>query len=69
MEELKTEVTTNYSRYLLPALCFVVGILIGFLLAPVKSGRVTLFSGNTIGSNNGSRNSAADILMGGQKSK
>ncbi len=69
MEEFTTEVRTNHKEYLLPALCFVTGILIGFLLSPVKSGRVTLLSGNTIGSNNGSKNSAADILMGGQKSR
>ena len=68
MEELKAEVKTNYGKYLLPALCFVVGVLIGFLLSPVKSGRVMLFSGNTIGSNNGRKNSAADMLLGGQKS-
>lgn len=69
MEELQTGVTIKYGQFLLPALCFAVGILIGFLLSPVKSGRVTLFSGNTIGSNNGSKNSAEDILVGGQKSK
>lgn len=68
MDEFRTEVKTNYKEYLLPALCLVLGVLIGFLLSPVKSGRVTLLSGNTIGSNNGSKNSAADILMGGQKS-
>ena len=69
MDELKTEVKANYKEYLLPALCLVLGVLISFLLSSVKSCRVTLFSGNTIGSNNGSKNSAADMLLGGQKSK
>ena len=69
MEELRTEGAAKYGQFLLPALCLAVGILIGFLLSPVKSGRVTLLSGNTIGSNNGSKNSAADILVGGQKSR
>lgn len=68
MDELKKEVRTNYKDYLLPALCLVVGILIGFLLSPVKSGRVTLFSGNTIGSNNGSKNSVADMLNSSKNS-
>ena len=68
MEELKTEVKTNYKEYLLPALCLVVGILIGFLLSPVKSGRVTLLSGNTIGSHNGSKNSVADMLNSSKNS-
>ena len=34
MEENKTK----YEAYLLPALCFLVGILIGILLSLVKSG-------------------------------
>ena len=63
MEEIKTK----YEAYLLPALCFVAGILIGFLLSPVKSGKITVLSNNTIGSYNGSGNSAADMLVGGQK--
>ncbi len=46
MEEIKT----NYKEYLLPVLCLVVGILIGFLLSPVKSGRICVLSNNTIGS-------------------
>jgi len=45
----------------------VVGILIGFLLSLVKSGRVTFLSGNTIGSQNGSKNNIDDMLVGGQK--
>ena len=63
MEEIKTK----YGEYLIPALCLVAGILIGFLLSPVKSGKITVFSNNTIGSKNGSKNRAADMLMGGQK--
>lgn len=63
MEEIKTK----YGEYLIPALCLVTGILIGFLLSPVKSGKITVFSNNTIGSKNGSKNRAADMLMGGQK--
>lgn len=65
MEEIKTK----YGAYLLPVLCFVVGILIGFLLSPVKKGRITVLSNNTIGSKNGSKNSAADMMVGAQKSK
>ncbi|MDE6917982.1 MAG: hypothetical protein K2P39_14445 [Lachnospiraceae bacterium] len=64
MEEIKT----NYKEYLLPALCLVVGILIGFLLSPVKSGRVTVLSCNTIGSKNGCKNKAGDLMTGAQKS-
>lgn len=62
------EVKTKYGEYLLPALCLVTGVLIGFLLSPIKSGKIAVLSNNTIGSKNGSRNSAADILMGGRKS-
>lgn len=59
MEEIKMEaVGTKYGAYLLPVLCFVVGVLIGFLLSPVKSGKVTLLSNNTVGSKNGCGNSA-----------
>ena len=63
MEEIKTK----YGAYLVPALCLVTGILIGFLLSPVKNGKITVFSNNMIGSKNGSKNRAADMLMGGQK--
>ena len=66
MEELKTK--ANGKDYLLPALCFVVGILIGFLLSPIKSGHITFMSGNTLGSNNGSKNSVADMLNGSKNS-
>lgn len=68
MEEIK-EVKTKYSEYLLPALCFVTGILIGFLLSPVKSGRITVLSNNTIGSKNGCGNSASENMIGSQKEK
>ena len=54
-------------REFIPALCFVTGMLIGFLLSPVKKGKITLFSNNMIGSKNGSKNSAADMLLGGHK--
>ncbi|MDE6363983.1 MAG: hypothetical protein K2L86_06920 [Lachnospiraceae bacterium] len=65
MEEIKTK----YGAYLLPALCLVVGILIGFLLSPVKSGRVTVLSNNTIGSKNGCGNKAKadDMMLGARK--
>lgn len=65
MEEIKTK----YGRYLLPVLCLVTGILIGFLLSPAKNGRITVLSNNTIGSKNGSKNSAADIMGGSQKTQ
>ena len=68
IEELKTEVKTSYKDYLLPILCLAVGILIGFLLSPIKSGHVTFMSGNTLGSNNGSKNSVADMLNGSKNS-
>ena len=61
MEEIKT----NYKEYLLPALCLVVGILIGFLLSPVKS----VLSNNTIGSKNGCGNKADDMMIGAQKDR
>lgn len=64
MEEIKTK----YGEYLLPLLCLVTGILIGFLLSPVKKGKVTLLSNNTIGSKNGSGNKADDMMVGAQKS-
>lgn len=70
MEEIKVEeIKTKYGVYLLPALCLVVGILIGFLLSPVKSGRVAVLSNNTIGSKNGCRNKAKadDMMIGAQK--
>ena len=38
------EIRTKYGEYLIPALCFVTGMLIGFLLSPVKKGKITLFS-------------------------
>ena len=63
------EVKTKYGAYLLPVLCFVTGVLVGFLLSPVKKGRITVLSNNTIGSKNGSRNSAADMMVGAQKSR
>lgn len=65
MEEIKT----NYKKYLLPALCLVVGILIGFLLSPVKSGRICVLSNNTIGSKNGCGNKADDMMIGARKDK
>ena len=65
MEEIKT----NYKEYLLPALCLVVGILIGFLLSPVKSGRIGVLSNNTIGSKNGCGNKADDMMIGAQKDR
>lgn len=61
------EIRTKYGEYLIPAFCFVTGMLIGFLLSPVKKGKITLFSNNMIGSKNGSKNSAADMLLGGHK--
>lgn len=68
MEEIKEEVfRTKYGVYLLPALCFVVGILIGFLLSPVKSGKISVLANNTIGSGNGCGNKAEDMMIGAQK--
>lgn len=70
MEEIKVEeIRTKYGVYLLPALCLVVGILIGFLLSPVKSGRVAVLRNNTIGSKNGCGNKAKadDMMIGAQK--
>lgn len=64
MEKIKTK----YGEYLLPFLCLVTGILIGFLLSPVKKGKLTFFSNNTIGSKNGCGNSAEDMMIGAQKS-
>lgn len=64
MEEIKTK----YSEYLVPVLCLVVGILIGFILSPVKSGKITFFSNNTIASKNGCGNSASDNELGYKKS-
>lgn len=55
MEEIVKELnekTENYAAYLLPALCFVLGVLVGFVLSPIKSGKVSIFSGNSIGSGN-----------------
>ncbi len=55
MEEIVKELnekTANCTAYLLPALCFVLGVLIGFVLSPIKSGKVSIFSGNSIGSGN-----------------
>ena len=47
MEEIKVEeVKTKYAAYLLPALCFVVGILIGFLLSPMKNGKIAVLANN-----------------------
>ncbi len=63
MEEIKTK----YGEYLLPALCFVTGILIGFLLSTMKNGRITVLSNNTIGSKNGCGNSAEDMMIGERK--
>ena len=63
------EVKTKYGEYLLPVLCFMTGVLVGFLLSPVKKGRITVLSNNTVGSKNGSKNSAADMMVGAQKSK
>ena len=63
MEENKTK----YGEYLLPALCFVTGILIGFLLSTMKNGRITVLSNNTIGSKNGCGNSAEDMMIGARK--
>lgn len=63
MEEIKT----NYKEYLLPALCLVVGILIGFLLSPVKSGKICVLSHNTIGSKNGCGNKADDMMVAARK--
>lgn len=65
MEEIKVEeIRKNYKECLLPALCLVVGILIGFLLSPVKSGKVSLLSNVMIGSKNGCGNKAkADDMM------
>lgn len=67
MEEIKAK----YGAYLLPALCLVVGILIGFLLSPVKSGRISVLSNNTIGSKNGCGNTAKadDMMVGARKDK
>lgn len=66
MEEIKMK----YGEYLLPALCFVTGVLIGFLLSTVKNGRITVLSNNTIGSKNGCGNSASaeDMMIGARKS-
>lgn len=64
MDDTKKQTFDKYGKYLLPTLCLVVGILIGFLLSPIKNGKVTLFSGNTIGSNNGAGNSAGDGMLG-----
>lgn len=63
MEKIKTK----YGEYLLPLLCLVAGILIGFLLSPMKKGKITLLSNNTIGSKNGCGNSAEDLMLGAQK--
>ena len=63
MEEIKTK----YVEYLLPALCFVTVILIGFLLSTMKNGRITVLSNNTIGSKNGCGNSAEDMMIGARK--
>ena len=69
MEEIKVEeIKTKYAAYLLPALCVVVGILIGFLLSPVKSGKISVLANNTIGSGNGCGNKAEDMMIGAQKS-
>lgn len=65
MEENKTK----YEAYLLPALCFLVGILIGILLSPVKSGRISALSNNTIGSKNGCGNKADDMMIAARKEK
>jgi len=65
MEEIKTK----YEAYLLPALCLIVGILVGFLLSPVKSGRISVLSNNTIGSKNGCGNKADDMMIGARKER
>ena len=67
MEEIKTK----YGEYLFPALCFVTGVLIGFLLSTMKNGRITVLSNNTIGSKNGCGNSASaeDMMLGARKNK
>ena len=64
------ETRVRYGAYLVPVLCLVAGILIGFLLSTMKKGKITLFSNNTIGSKNGCRNSASadDLMLGSQKS-
>ena len=68
MEETKLEeIKTKYGVYLLPALCLVMGILIGFLLSPVKSGGVAVLSNNTIGSKNGCGNKADDMMVASRK--
>ena len=64
MEEIKTK----YGEYLLPVLCLLTGILIGFLLAPAKNGRIAILSNNTVGSKNGCGNKADDMMVGAQKS-
>lgn len=64
---LMEEIKAKYGAYLLPALCLVVGILIGFLLSPVKSGRISVLSNNTIGSKNGCGNKADDMMLGARK--
>ena len=61
------EIKTKYGEYLLPALCFVTGVLIGFLLSTMKNGRITVLSNNTIGSKNGCGNSAEDMMIGARK--
>lgn len=61
------KLNTKYGAYLLPILCFVTGILIGFLLSPMKKGKITLLSNNTIGSKNGCGNSAEDMMIGARK--
>ncbi len=71
MEETTIEtIRTNYKEYLLPVLCLVLGILIGMLLSPVKSGRIAVLSNNMIGSRNGCKNKAKadDMMIGAQKS-
>ncbi len=69
MEEIKVEeVKTKYAAYLLPALCFVVGILIGFLLSPMKNGKIAVLANNTIGSSNGCGNKAEGVMMGAHNS-
>ena len=60
---------TKYKEYLLPALCLMIGILVGILLSPVKSGRIAVLSNNTIGSKNGCRNKADDMMIGAQKDR
>lgn len=56
---------TKYKEYLLPALC----LMIGILLSPVKSGRIAVLSNNTIGSKNGCRNKADDMMIGARKDR